>query len=57
MIVTTADCPERIVRQARDMAVPLVSSEWIIQSILHGRRFETTASPQFHYTHRPDDAK
>lgn len=50
-IVTTSDCPAKIVDQARRMNIPLVSSLWIIQSLIHGKRLDPLSSPEFSFNY------
>lgn len=48
-LVTTKDCPAKIVNQARRMKIPLVSSLWVIQSLIHGKLLDPTSSPEFSF--------
>ena len=52
-VVTTAECPARIVEQAKRMKIPVVSSEWVIQSLMHGRKLKPTDKAQFDYKYAP----
>ena len=52
-IITTADCPSRIIEQANRMDIPLVSSEWVIQSLIGGKKMDPKSRPQFSYNHAP----
>ena len=48
-VVTTKDCPAKIVDQARRMKIPLVSSTWVIQSLIHGKILDPSSSPEFSF--------
>ncbi len=48
-VVTTKDCPAKIVDQARRMKIPLVSSLWVIQSLIQGKILNPSSSPQFNF--------
>jgi hypothetical protein len=50
-VVTTKDCTAKIVDQARRMKIPLVSSMWVIQSLIHGKILDPSSSPQFNFNY------
>jgi len=52
-VVTTRDCPTSIVESARRMNIPVVSSEWVVQSLIHGQKLDPASRPQFDYHFSP----
>lgn len=48
-VVTTKDCPAKIIEQARRMKIPLVSSLWVIQSLIHGKILDPSSHPEFNF--------
>lgn len=50
-VVTTKDCPAKIVDQVHRMKVPLVSSFWIIQSLIQGKILDPASSPEFSFNY------
>lgn len=50
-VLATKECPARIIEQANRMKIPLVSSIWVIQSLLHGKILDPLSRPEFSYNH------
>ncbi|KZS19883.1 Uncharacterized protein APZ42_013658 [Daphnia magna] len=50
-VVTTKDCPTKIVDQARRMKIPLVSSMWVIQSLIQGKILDPSSSHEFNFNY------
>jgi len=48
-VVTTKDCPDRIVQQAHRMRTPLCSTMWLIQSLIHGKLLDPQSNEEFHF--------
>lgn len=48
-VVTTKDCPDRIVQQAHRMRTPLCSTMWLIQSLIHGKLLDPQSNREFHF--------
>ena len=51
-IIATKDCQQVLVDQATRMKIPIVSSEWVIQSLICGRRLDVKSRPEFHYGYK-----
>lgn len=43
LVLAESDCPKEVVNRANDWNIPLLSTTWIVQSIIHGepRSFDT----------------
>ena len=50
-VLATKDCPAKITDQANRMKIPLVSSIWVIQSLIHGKILDPSLRPEFAYNH------
>ncbi|KHN71758.1 Tumor suppressor p53-binding protein 1 [Toxocara canis] len=49
ILLTDASCPDEVLAEARSFNAIIVSSEWIIQSIIHGSLPDPTAHERFQY--------
>ncbi|XP_056428082.1 TP53-binding protein 1 isoform X2 [Hyla sarda] len=47
VVVTDQSCPETIVKCAQALDLPLVSAEWIIQSLIHGEKVGYNNHPKY----------
>ncbi|XP_069839959.1 TP53-binding protein 1 isoform X2 [Dendropsophus ebraccatus] len=47
VVVTDRSCPESIVKCAQALDLPVVSAEWIIQSLVHGEKVGYNAHPKY----------
>jgi len=48
-VVTTKECPAKIVDSARRMNIPILSSEWVIQSLIHGKKLDHSSRREFDF--------
>lgn len=49
VVVTDHTCPPSLVNNVTSQEVPLVSPEWLIQSLICGERLGFSSKPQFHH--------
>ncbi|KAK2920413.1 TP53-binding protein 1 isoform X3 [Channa argus] len=49
VVVTDRACPPLVEKNATSQEIPLVSPEWLIQSLICGERLGFSNKPQFHY--------
>lgn len=54
-MVTQADCSSLSLRSARSLRVSPVSSEWVVQSIIHAKVLEADAHPSFAHDFKKDN--
>ncbi|XP_048253289.1 TP53-binding protein 1-like isoform X1 [Haliotis rufescens] len=54
VIVTDSGCPSSVLHQAKQLKIPLVSTEWVIQCLINGHLLGYTSHPQ--YTHDYQEA-
>ncbi|PRD25126.1 UNVERIFIED_CONTAM: TP53-binding protein 1 [Trichonephila clavipes] len=47
VLVTNSHCPPDVLQSARRRKIPIVSSEWIIQSLIAGKCLPYDAHPKF----------
>ena len=52
-IVATKDCQQALIDQATRMKIPIVSSKWVIHSLICGRRLDVKSRSEFHYGYKP----
>ncbi|XP_040270019.1 TP53-binding protein 1 isoform X2 [Bufo bufo] len=53
VVVTDRSCPESILKCAQALALPVVSSEWIIQSLIHGEKVGYNNHPKYKHDYVP----
>ncbi|XP_028999920.1 TP53-binding protein 1 isoform X2 [Betta splendens] len=49
VVVTDGACPPLVVNSVKSQEVPLVSAEWLIQSLICGERLDFSNKPQFYH--------
>ena len=49
VLITNSQCPDDIIKSAKKRKIPIVSSEWIIQCLIMGKRIAYDAHPKFRY--------
>ena len=49
VIVTDSSCSSTVERQARNKGIPLVSTEWVIQSLITGKTADFTGHSRYRY--------
>ncbi|CAL8246065.1 unnamed protein product [Lota lota] len=49
LVVTDGACPPLVEKSATSQKVPLVSAEWLIQSLICGERLGYRSKPQYHH--------
>ncbi|XP_071510100.1 uncharacterized protein [Diadema antillarum] len=47
VVVTDPTCPRHILHRAQQLAVPVVSVEWVMQSLINGQRMNYGGHPKF----------
>ncbi|XP_067666532.1 TP53-binding protein 1-like isoform X2 [Haliotis asinina] len=52
IIVTDADCPSSVLHQAKQLKIPLVSTEWVIQCLINGHLLGYTTHPQYRHDYQ-----
>ncbi|GAB1600737.1 uncharacterized protein LOC115210622 isoform X2 [Argonauta hians] len=50
-IITDASCSPEIIQQAENHHIPLLSSEWVIQCLIHGQKIAYDAHEKFIYNY------
>ncbi|XP_069758595.1 TP53-binding protein 1 isoform X3 [Narcine bancroftii] len=53
IVVTDLSCPASLLKCAESLAVPVVSQEWVIQSLVTGRRVNQYSHPTYKHTYKP----
>lgn len=49
LIVTDHKCPKSIVKRAKESCIPLVSTNWVIQSLINSRMVPYDADEHYRY--------
>lgn len=52
IIIGDHSCPSELVKKAKQMKIPVISSEYIVQCLINGRKLSYDASPLFSYTYK-----
>jgi hypothetical protein len=52
VIITDSSCPANIVKKAKQLRIPMVSSEYIVQSLINGQRLPYDAHEKFNYIYK-----
>ncbi len=52
IIIGDTSCPIELVKKAKQMKIPVISSEYIVQCLINGRKLSYDASPIFSYTYK-----
>ncbi|XP_051898606.1 LOW QUALITY PROTEIN: TP53-binding protein 1 [Pristis pectinata] len=53
IVVTDLSCPPSLLKCAESLAVPVVSQEWVIQSLVTGQRVSQNSHPMYKHTYKP----
>ncbi|XP_067871653.1 TP53-binding protein 1 isoform X2 [Heterodontus francisci] len=53
IVVTDSSCPPLLLKCAESLALPVVSQEWIIQSLVTGQRVSHNNHPKYKHTYKP----
>ncbi|XP_078063614.1 TP53-binding protein 1-like isoform X2 [Mustelus asterias] len=53
IVVTDPSCPASLLKCAESLALPIVSQEWIIQSLVTGQRVSHNNHPKYKHTYQP----
>ncbi|KAG8575467.1 hypothetical protein GDO81_009564 [Engystomops pustulosus] len=53
VVVTDRSCPESILKCAQALDLPVVSAEWVIQSLIHGERVGYKNHPKYKHDYVP----
>ncbi|XP_078388330.1 TP53-binding protein 1 [Cetorhinus maximus] len=53
IVVTDPSCPASLLKCAESLALPVVSQEWIIQSLVTGQRVSHNSHPKYKHTYQP----
>jgi hypothetical protein len=54
VVVADHTCPESLVDKAGSIAVPIVSSEWVIQCMFNNKLMEHKGHPKYAYDYYKD---
>jgi hypothetical protein len=49
VLVTDSSCKAQVLRSAKSLNVPIVSTEWIIQCLINGQVMDFTGHPRYQY--------
>lgn len=49
VVVTDNSCKPQILRSARTLKIPVVSTEWLIQCLINGHLMDFTGHPMYDY--------
>jgi BRCT domain type II-containing protein len=52
IIIGDPSCPIELVKRAKQMKIPVISNEYIVQCLINGRKLSYDASPLFSYTYK-----
>uniref|UniRef100_UPI00398E6441 TP53-binding protein 1 isoform X1 n=1 Tax=Pristiophorus japonicus TaxID=55135 RepID=UPI00398E6441 len=53
IVVTDPSCPPSLLKCAEMLKLPVVSQEWVIQSLVTGQRVSHNKHPQYKHTYKP----
>ncbi|XP_075714205.1 TP53-binding protein 1 isoform X2 [Rhinoderma darwinii] len=53
VVVTDRSCPESILKCALALDLPVVSAEWVIQSLIHGEKVDYNKHPKYKHDYVP----
>ncbi|XP_059801940.1 TP53-binding protein 1 isoform X1 [Hypanus sabinus] len=53
IVVTDLSCPLSLLKCAESLSVPVVSQEWVIQSLVTGQRVSQHSHPTYKHTYKP----
>ncbi|XP_062927067.1 TP53-binding protein 1 isoform X2 [Mobula hypostoma] len=53
IVVTDLSCPPSLLKCAESLSVPVVSQEWVIQSLVTGQRVSEHSHPMYKHTYKP----
>lgn len=51
-MIGDASCPNGLIQKAKQLKIPIVASEYIVQCLINGRKLSYDASPSFSYLHK-----
>ena len=52
IVIVDASCPAALVSKIKQLKIPIVASEYIVQCLINGRKLPYDASPLFSYLHK-----
>ncbi|XP_027195462.2 uncharacterized protein LOC113790047 [Dermatophagoides pteronyssinus] len=52
IVIGDASCPNGLIQKAKQLKIPIVASEYIVQCLINGRKLSYDASPSFSYLHK-----
>ena len=52
IIISDSTCPSHIIKRAGQLGVPIVTSEYVVQCLINGRRLPTSAHDKFSINHK-----
>ncbi|XP_066448796.1 TP53-binding protein 1 isoform X4 [Eleutherodactylus coqui] len=53
VVLTDRSCPESILKCAQALDLPVISAEWVIQSLIHGEKVGYNSHPQYKHDYAP----
>lgn len=52
VIISDSTCPSTVMKKAQQMRIPVVSSEYVVQCLINGRRLAAEAHEKFGISHK-----
>lgn len=52
VIISDSTCPVSVIKKAQQMRIPVVSSEYVVQCLINGRRLPYEAHEKFGVAHK-----
>ncbi|XP_060709944.1 TP53-binding protein 1 isoform X2 [Hemiscyllium ocellatum] len=53
MMITDPSCPVSLLKCAESLSLPVVSQEWVIQSLITGQKVSHNSHPKYKHTYKP----
>ncbi len=53
MIIGDATCDPELVKKMKQLKIPIVSGEYVVQCLINGRKLAVEQHPKFEYTCEP----
>lgn len=47
IVISDSTCPQRVIQKASELGVPIVTSEYVVQCLINGKRLPCTAHEKF----------
>ncbi|KAJ8304419.1 hypothetical protein KUTeg_018002 [Tegillarca granosa] len=53
-VITDNSCPSSVIRKCKQFNVPIVSTQWVIQTLIHGYPMDFNGHPRYRYDFKED---